>query len=47
MLNDRMIARIMEEDAPLADRAAQLISEANARGGRDNITAVLVRILPA
>jgi serine/threonine protein phosphatase PrpC len=46
MLTDRMLARVLEEDAPLADLAAQLIAEANARGGRDNITAVLVKILP-
>jgi protein phosphatase len=46
MLNDRMLARVLEEDAPLPELAAQLIAEANARGGRDNITAVLVRVLP-
>lgn len=47
MLMDRLIARILEEDSPLPDLAAKLIAEGNARGGRDNITAVLVRILPA
>lgn len=45
MITDRMIAGILKDDAPLADLAAALIAEANARGGRDNITAVLVRIL--
>jgi protein phosphatase len=45
MLTDKMIAKILEEDAPLRDLASRLIAEANARGGRDNITAVLVRIL--
>ena len=45
MLPDRAIAAILSEDAPLPDLAARLIADANARGGKDNITAVLVRIL--
>jgi len=46
MLTDRMIAAILTAEGSLADHAAELIAAANARGGRDNITAVLVRILP-
>jgi protein phosphatase len=45
MITDKMIANILKEDAPLPDLVARLIAEANARGGRDNITAVLVKIL--
>jgi protein phosphatase len=43
MVDDAPIARIMETDAPLAQKAKQLISIANAHGGRDNITVLLVQ----
>lgn len=43
MVDDGPIARIMETDAPLAQKARQLISIANAHGGRDNITVLLVQ----
>lgn len=46
MLPDRAIAAILNGPGSLAEQAAELIAAANARGGRDNITAVLVRILP-
>jgi protein phosphatase len=45
MITDKMIAGILREEAPLPDLVARLVAEANARGGRDNITAVLVKIL--
>ncbi|HEX9939487.1 MAG TPA: protein phosphatase 2C domain-containing protein [Longimicrobium sp.] len=45
MLTDRMLRRILMREGELAERVAELIVDANARGGRDNITAVLVRIL--
>lgn len=45
MLTDRMLRRILVRDGELAERVAELIVSANERGGRDNITAVLVRIL--
>jgi protein phosphatase len=38
MVDDVPIARIMESDASLEQKARQLISIANAHGGRDNIT---------
>jgi serine/threonine protein phosphatase PrpC len=41
MVDDVPIARIMETDAPLEQKARQLISIANAHGGRDNITVLL------
>lgn len=45
MLTDRMIGKVLPLDIRLADRAAELIRQANERGGKDNITAVLVEIL--
>jgi serine/threonine protein phosphatase PrpC len=45
MLTDRMIRRVLTRPAGLADLVAALIVGANERGGRDNITAVLVRVL--
>ena len=45
MLTDRMIRRVLTRPGELADMVAALIVGANERGGRDNITAVLVRIL--
>jgi protein phosphatase len=45
MLTDRMIRRVLVRPGELADMVAALIVGANERGGRDNITAVLVRVL--
>lgn len=45
MLTDRMLRRILVRGGELADRVAELVMGANERGGRDNITAVLVRVL--
>ena len=47
MLTDRMLRRILVRPAELHELVAALIVDANDRGGRDNITAVLVRILDA
>lgn len=43
MLTDRMLHRILERGEPLQEAVKTLIWAANRRGGRDNITAVLVR----
>ena len=43
MVEDGFIARVMETDATLDQKAKQLISSANACGGRDNITVLLVQ----
>jgi protein phosphatase len=45
MLTDRMLRRILLHERDLPDLVTSLVEEANARGGRDNITAVLVRIV--
>ena len=47
MLTDRMLRRVLMRDESLAERVAELIVSANERGGRDNITAVLVHVLDA
>jgi len=44
MVADESIAAILGNDGSLAQAAERLITEANARGGRDNITVVLVRV---
>lgn len=46
-VNDRLIARILLAERTLDERVHRLIRAANRRGGRDNITAVLVEILEA
>jgi len=43
MLGDDAIEGILRLDAPLQDKAAQLVDGANANGGRDNITVLLVQ----
>jgi PPM family protein phosphatase len=43
MVKDPEIAKILEMPIPLEQRAKGLIDAANARGGRDNITVMLVR----
>ncbi len=45
MITDRMIAKVLPLDIRLGDRVGELIRLANERGGKDNITAVLVEIL--
>jgi serine/threonine protein phosphatase PrpC len=47
MVPDRQLARLLPLEIRLEDRVAGLIAAANQRGGRDNITAVLVEFLPA
>lgn len=41
MLDDEAIARILAAEAPLEERAVQLVDAANANGGRDNISVLL------
>ena len=43
MVRDQPIANIMLGDATLEQKAAQLVAAANAGGGRDNISVVLVQ----
>lgn len=46
MLDDGEIAGLMQpDDGSLGDMAARLIDGANARGGRDNVSVILVRVL--
>jgi serine/threonine protein phosphatase PrpC len=47
MLTDRLLRRILSREAELHELVADLIVGANERGGRDNITAVLVKVLAA
>jgi protein phosphatase len=47
MLTDRLLRRILVREAPLHELVADLIVGANERGGRDNITAVIVKVLAA
>lgn len=44
MLGDQDIHRIMSSDVPLEDVCRQLVEEANARGGFDNVTVLLFRV---
>ncbi len=43
MLDDEAIADILRLDASLQDKATRLVDGANANGGRDNITVLLVQ----
>ncbi|HEU0015641.1 MAG TPA: protein phosphatase 2C domain-containing protein [Longimicrobium sp.] len=45
MLDDKRLARILDAGLGVRETVAELIRAANARGGRDNITAVMVRVL--
>lgn len=45
MVSDSRMNKMLVGDAPLETLLADLIHAANARGGTDNITAVLVRVL--
>lgn len=47
MLTDRLLRRILSRDAELHELVADLIVGANERGGRDNITAVLIKVFSA
>jgi len=44
MLTDRIVSKVLPLDVRLDDRVAELIRLANQRGGRDNVTAVLVEV---
>jgi serine/threonine protein phosphatase PrpC len=44
MVPDQEILRLVMQDGDLDTRAKYLIDEANARGGKDNITAIVVRV---
>lgn len=44
LVDDGEIARIIADNAVLTEACGKLIERANANGGRDNITAVLIRI---
>ncbi|WBY00102.1 Stp1/IreP family PP2C-type Ser/Thr phosphatase [Ramlibacter tataouinensis] len=43
MVDDEGIARILSNDAPLEEKALQLVDAANANGGRDNISVLLAQ----
>ncbi len=44
MVPDQEILRLVMQDVDLDTRARYLIDEANARGGKDNITAIVIRV---
>lgn len=44
MVDDDDLEAVLSQSAPLEDLARQLVEGANARGGEDNITVVLVRV---
>jgi PPM family protein phosphatase len=44
MLGDRILRRVLVRPDPLQELLATLVDGANRRGGRDNITAVIVRM---
>jgi protein phosphatase len=44
MINERQVAAVLQEEPNLERAAERLIAEANAAGGRDNITVVLFRL---
>ncbi|MCG8460792.1 MAG: SpoIIE family protein phosphatase, partial [Holophagales bacterium] len=45
MLSDQEIHRRLTADEPLDEMCRRLIHDANARGGFDNVTVVLLRVL--
>jgi protein phosphatase len=47
MVNDGAIAKIITSDVDLEAKTAQLIDAANANGGRDNISALMVELKEA
>ena len=46
MLSDEMIAQVLRSEEQLKPAVERLILSANARGGKDNITVVIVRVVP-
>lgn len=46
MLDDEKIASIMLEEMPISAKVARFIQQANAAGGRDNISVILVAVKP-
>lgn len=42
MVDDERLCTIMKQETPLKEKVVQLIEEANANGGRDNITALAI-----
>jgi serine/threonine protein phosphatase PrpC len=47
MVDDPAIAKIVSSDLELDQKAVQLVDEANANGGRDNISVLLVKVSEA
>lgn len=47
MLDDAHIEKIVMEQASPAETVEKLIAEANASGGKDNITVILIRVYPS
>jgi PPM family protein phosphatase len=47
MVEDEVIARILLEDADLAQKAEMLVATANENGGRDNISVLIVAVSDA
>jgi serine/threonine protein phosphatase PrpC len=46
MLDDQMIGDVLRAEEDLKGAVERLIKTANARGGKDNVTVVLVRVVP-
>jgi serine/threonine protein phosphatase PrpC len=46
MVTDAALSRILQDDSAPDERVRQMIAAANRRGGRDNITAIIVDVLP-
>jgi protein phosphatase len=44
LVDDLEMAEIVQDTTVLTEGCARLVAKANAAGGRDNITAVLIRI---
>jgi PPM family protein phosphatase len=47
MVEDELIQQVLSMPIELAVKAGRLIEAANAAGGRDNVTVVLIEVLPA
>jgi len=46
MLTDAMISEVLTAEEELKSAVERLIAAANARGGKDNVTVILVRVVP-
>lgn len=46
MLTDQMIGEVLLVEEELTSTVERLIAAANARGGKDNVTAIVVRVVP-